>query len=295
MSTSNSNLSGIGLMIAATFAFTLNDTLLKLATEGLPPYETLFLRGVAASLWSIPLIAFTGNASRLGEMFNRRVLLRNSFELVAVLFFILALANLPIADITALIQVAPMLMLAGIALIFRERIRPIQWLLIVIGFAGALLVAQPGGAGFSVYTLLGLGCAAMTAGRDIVGRRVPKEIPGPVVAVCTILLVTLGAGIAHAVLESWTVPDPRHLLLLAGSGLFLMFGHLFVFLAYRTGDVGATAPFFYMFTLWSLASGIIVFGTLPNPLALAGMLLILVSGVTIVTIDGRRRRLSPVA
>ena len=289
MSSPNHNLRGIGLMIAATFVFTTNDTFLKLATEGMPPFQALFLRGVFASLWGIPLVLVTGNAGRLSGMFNPRVLARNAFELGAVLCFILALANLPIADITALVQVAPMLMLVGVAFIYREKVRPIQWLLIIVGFAGALLVAQPGSTGFSVFTLLGLGCAVLTAGRDIVGRRVSKDIPGPVVAFCTLLLVMVGAGIAHVSLETWTQPALQHWFYLAGSGLFLMFGHLFVFLAYRTGDVGATAPFFYTFTLWSLASGIIVFGTWPNPLALTGMLLILCAGVAIVTIDTRRR------
>jgi drug/metabolite transporter (DMT)-like permease len=289
MSSPNQNLRGIALMAAATCVFTINDTFLKLATEGMAPFQALFLRGIFASLWGIPLVVFTGNAGRLAAMFKPRVLARNSFELAAVLFFIVALANLPIADITALVQVAPMLMLVGVAFIYREAVRPIQWLLIIVGFAGALLVAQPGGAGFSVFTLLGLGCAVMTAGRDIVGRRVPKDIPGPVVAFGTLSLVMVGAGIAHGIFETWTAPAPMHWLYLAGSGLFLMFGHLFVFLAYRTGDVGAVAPFFYTFTLWSLVSGVLVFGTWPNPLALTGMLLILVSGVTIVTLDSRRR------
>lgn len=292
---SGSSLRGIGLMVAATLVFTINDTFLKLATEGLPPFESLFLRGVAASIWSVPLIALTGNGRRIGAIFHRRVLVRNGFELVAVLCFIAALANMPIADITALIQFAPMLLLLGVAIFYREKIGRLRWVLIGIGFAGALMVAQPGGGSFTVYSLLGLGTAVMTAGRDIVGRRVPIDIPGPVVAVGTILLVTLGGLIAHLLLETWVAPNMSHILLLMGSGLFLMFGHLFVFLAYRSGDIGATAPFFYTFTIWALLSGWLVFGTIPNTLALAGMALILVSGVAVALASERQRKLRVIA
>lgn len=282
-------------MVAATLVFTLNDTLLKLATEGLPPFQTLFLRGVAASFWSVPLIAFTRTGRRLSGMFHPKVLLRNGFELIAVLFFIVALAELPIADITALVQVAPMLLIAGVAAFYRERVGRLQWVLIFVGFGGALMVAQPGGAAFSIFSVFGLLTAVATAGRDIVGRRVPADIPGPVVAVCTILVVTLGAGIAHFSLENWAPVDMRHVVLLTGSGLFLMFGHLFVFLAYRSGDVGATAPFFYMFTVWALVSGMAVFGTFPNALALVGMVLIVTSGVVVVLAGERQRRLRVLA
>jgi drug/metabolite transporter (DMT)-like permease len=289
------NLRGILLMIVATLVFNINDAMLKLATEGVPPFEALLLRGIAASIWSVPLIVFTGTAGKLGGLFHPRVVARNLFELIAVLFFIVALTYLPIADITALVQVAPMLLLVGVAVFYREKVRPLQWVLIVAGFAGALLVAQPGGADFSMFSVFGLLCAVATAGRDIIGRRVPTTIPGPVVAVCAILLVTLGAGVVHFAFESWAVVDLRHVLLLAGSGLFLMFGHLFIFLAYRTGEVGATAPFFYMFTLWSLISGALVFHTLPNALGLAGMGLILASGVAVVLISERARRLRVLA
>jgi len=290
-----STLRGIGLMTIATLVFVINDTMMKVVTEGLPPFETLFLRGVAASIWSIPLILLTGNRRKVGAIVHPRVLIRNSFELVAVLFFVAALAKMPIADITAIIQFAPMLLLLGVAVFYREKIGRLRWVLIGIGFGGALMVAQPGGSSFTVYSLLGLGTAVMTAGRDIVGRRVPAEISGPVVAVGTILLVTFGAATAHLLLESWVVPSMRHLLLLGGSGLFLMFGHLFVFLAYRSGDIGATAPFFYTFTIWALLSGLIVFGTVPNTLALAGMALIIASGVAVALVSERRRKLRVIA
>ena len=287
-----SNLRGIALMIAATAVFVINDTFLKLATEGLPPFEVLFLRGVAASLWAVPLVLLTGNGKAIAQVADKWVVLRNSMELLAVLCFIVALKNMPIADITALGQIAPMLLLLGVGLIYGERIGAPRMALIALGFLGAVMVAQPSGAGVSPYAILGFGTAAGTALRDIVGRKVAAHIPGPVVALSAILVVGLGALACHLLFEQWVVPETRHLLYLLGSGFFLTIGHLCIFLAYRQGATGAVAPFYYMFTIWAVISGLVVFGTFPNGLAVAGMVLILLSGVAIVLLDERRRRLT---
>jgi drug/metabolite transporter (DMT)-like permease len=278
-------------MAIATGTFSVNDVLMKLATEGLPPYQVLFLRGVMAALLMLPLVLLTGNGPQLRHVADRWVLLRNFCELVGVLCFIVALANMPIADLSALGQMAPMLLLIGVAVIYRERIGRDRMVLISFGFAGALLVAQPGLEGISPYMVLGLGTAVATAARDIVGRKVATGIPAPVVAYGALLVVMAGAGIATFVFEGWVMPSAQHLLLLAGAGLFLSLGQLFIFLAYRHGATGAVAPFYYLFSVWAMLSGLLVFGTFPNTLALFGIGLIVLSGVAVVLLDERRRRL----
>ena len=55
------------------------------------------------------------------------------------------------------------------------------------------------------------------------------------------------------------------------------------------------APFYYSFTLWAVISGLVVFGHLPNALALAGILLVVASGLAVVLFDDRRRRPAPAA
>jgi S-adenosylmethionine uptake transporter len=289
------NLRGILFMVLATGTFVANDTLLKLATAGLPPFEIIFLRGLAASLWCLPLVIATGNLRRLPEGANGWVLLRNLGELGAVLCWIVALARLPLADITAINQTAPMLLLIGVALLFGERIGALRMVLIAVGFLGALLVAQPSGQGFSPYMLLGFGCAVGSAFRDIAGRKVPAGIPVMVVAYSTLVVVMLGAGLAHLLFEHWQTPEPRHWLLIAGSGLFLVGGQFFLFLSYRTGATGVVAPFLYMFAVWAVISGVVVFNTVPNALAVAGIVLIVGSGAAIALLDERRRRLGVVA
>ena len=112
-------------------------------------------------------------------------------------------------------------------------------------------------------------------------------MPGLIVALSAVLVVLAGAGTWHLLFETWVTPGPRPLRLLAGSGLFLMSGHFFIFMAYRVGTARGTAPFYYSFTMWAMLSGLIVFGDVPNWLSLLGMLLILTSGLASVAMYQR--------
>jgi drug/metabolite transporter (DMT)-like permease len=282
-------------MVVATGSYLINDTLMKLATEGLPPYQVLFLRGVAATTWGVPLLFALGYGKQAHLVASPRVLVRNTFELAAILVYMLALTNMPIADATALGQITPLIMIIGASILFREKVGGVRMALIGVGFIGALMVAQPTMQGVSVYALLALGNAVFCAARDIAGRRVPAEVPGLVVAISAVLIVLVGAGVVHFATESWVMPQLHHLLLIGGAGLFLVFGHFFIFMSYRVGETAMVAPFYYFFTFWAVISGLVVFGQFPNALAIAGIVLVVVSGVAVVLLGERQRRMVPVA
>ncbi|MER8381790.1 DMT family transporter [Mesorhizobium sp. M1399] len=282
-------------MVVSTGSYIVNDTMMKLATAGLPPYEVLFLRGAAATLWGIPLLFMLGHGKQIPLILDAKVLRRNLLELGAILCYVVALANMQIADSTALGQITPLLMLVGSSILFGERIGGVRLALIGLGFIGAVMVAQPTMQGISVYALLALGNAALSAARDLAGRKVAAEVPGMVVAISAVVVVLAGAGVAHLLSEQWVVPETHHLLLMAGAGLFLIFGHFFIFMAYRVGPTSVVAPFYYCFTVWAVISGLVVFRQLPNALAICGILLVVASGLTIVSLDERKRRLTVVA
>ena len=161
-------------------------------------------------------------------------------------------------------------------------------LLALVGFAGAFLVAQPGAAGISSAALLAFASALLIAARDLIGRDVPARIPVMVVTFATNVMVMVASAAMSLGFESWRAPTDWHLAFLGFAGLFVTFGHVGLLLAYRLGRTAAVAPFFYSFALWAVMSGVVVFGALPNALALAGIALIAGSGVAIVLLDQRR-------
>jgi drug/metabolite transporter (DMT)-like permease len=276
-------------MVVATGSYLINDSFLKLATVGLPPYEALFLRGVAAAILGLPLLYLLGHGKKAHWMFEPRVLLRNLMETGGILSYVIALAHMPIADVVALGQITPLLVILGSSILFREKIGGLRMALIGLGFIGALMVAQPGLTGISTYALLAMANAVFCAARDLTGRRVGSEVPGMIVAISAVLVVMIAAGIAHVLTEEWVAPSSSHLPLLAGAGFFLIFGHFFIFIAYRIGPAAVVAPFYYTFSVWAVISGLVVFGEFPNTLALLGILLIVGSGLVIVMLDRRRK------
>ncbi|QQR34559.1 DMT family transporter [Devosia oryziradicis] len=279
------NTVGIVMMTISTACFAINDALLKLAMAEIPSFEALLIRAVAVVLLGVPLLGIMGQLRFLPRAFEWRVQLRNLFEVIAALGFVIGLAQAPIADLTALGQTSPLLLLAGATLFLGERLTRLQIGLVLLAFVGALLVAQPGGGGFSPFTLFGLWSAGAVAIRDLIGRRINAEIPGIVIVVGVGIVGVVGAGIATLLFETWVWPGVVTLLFVTGSSALLLVGQWLLLHAYRVASVGSVAPFLYMSTIWALVTGLLIFGTAPNPLALGGIALIVVSGVAVVALE----------
>lgn len=293
--TPHSNLRGIACVVVATGAFVANDSCMKLVMADAPPLQVLFMRGIAAVLWCFPLLLILGHRAEVLHIFNRWVALRAACEVFAVVSFVLALVHMPIADITAIFQLSPLLLVAATALIWGERIGPLRIGLIGIGIAGALLIAQPGGTAASPYAIFGFATAIGAAARDVVTRKVPRHIPALVVTFAMLVIVMTAAGLATALFEIWIAPQPRHLALMATAGVFLIGAHFFIYLAFRYAKAATLAPFYYSFIIWALLAGFVIFGNVPNSLAVAGIVLILAAGLAVTLLDGRSRQVAAAA
>jgi drug/metabolite transporter (DMT)-like permease len=288
--TQTSNLGGIAAMLAATATYVIGDSMMKLAAEDLPPFEVLFLRSVAASLACLVLIAARGEISAVPRVLDATTFLRAIAETLCTVFYVLALAHLPIADVVAMTQTAPLLVILGAAVFLRERMRPVRWVFVIAGFVGALLVAQPQAGGISIAAIYAFACAAGIAARDLLSRRVSTRIPVSAITLVTALMVLASSGLMSVAVEDWAPPTSRHLVYLGAAGALVTLGNAAIMLAYRIGQAPAVAPFFYSFAVWGVLSGVIVWGAWPNPLALAGIALIVGGGVALVLTDRARRR-----
>ncbi|WP_421693764.1 DMT family transporter [Aestuariivirga sp.] len=284
------NFRGIAAILVATGSFVANDTCMKLALEDAPPFQVLLMRGIAAILWCLPVIYGLGLIRELPKAFNPWVLLRSLSELVAILCFITALARMPIADVTALGQISPFVVLLGMWLFFGEKVGGLRLALVGVGITGALMVAQPGGVASSPFAIFGFLTAVGAAFRDILSRKVPARTPALAVTFSTLLIVMLGALAMSLLFEAQVEPTWRHAGLMFIAGFFLMCGHSFVFMAYRMSPARVVAPFNYAFMIWAVLSGLIVFNQVPNGLAIAGMALIMAAGLAVVILEGRTRQ-----
>src|SRR4029077_1660747 len=94
-----SDLGGIIPMLAATAAFVVGDSFMKIVIEDLPPFEVLFLRGLVARVGCAVLVSLRAEWRGISGLLNLRALLRAAGETLTTLCYVVALARMPIADV----------------------------------------------------------------------------------------------------------------------------------------------------------------------------------------------------
>ena len=132
--------------------------------------------------------------------------------------------------------------------------------------------------------------ALAAASRDLITRKVPADIPAPIVAFTVIAILMIAGGVGMLALETPVVPGVQHLLLMLFAAALMVGGHICIFVAYKIGPARSVAPFMYTLTLWAVLAGVILFNDVPNGLAIAGMALIVLAGLLVLYLDGRQRQ-----
>ncbi len=273
------NLAGALLMMASMASFTLNDTLIKMTGGTLPLGQLLLVRGVFSTALIFVLARWLGSMHwNIGRRDWGLIALRSAAEISAAYFFITALLNMPLANVTAILQVLPLTVTLGSALIFREAVGWRRALAIGIGFIGMLLIVRPGPEGFSLWSLYGLMAVLSVTVRDLATRRLSPEVPGMTVTLCASLAVLVFFGLS-SVGTDWQPITPRLWVLIAGASVFIFGGYYFSVQVMRTGEISFIAPFRYTGLIWALVLGWLVFGDWPTRLTLLGAGIVVATGV----------------
>jgi drug/metabolite transporter (DMT)-like permease len=274
-------------MMCASASFGANDISTKVAVKYLPTPEIMAIRGAFAAAFALALAIAVHGAASLRKIGNRQVLKRSLFEALIGPMLITSYAFLPIATVTAVMQVGPFFgMVAGIYL-FRESVGWRRWAAALVAFFGVMLIIKPGGAEFEPIALIILLVAVMAVMRDIQSRKIGNTAPPFVVSLATSI-----TGIALALILTpimlpfgvrawgeWVWPDAFSLAVVIAASVFLVTAHTFAFLAFRSGDMSVVAPFRYFYLLVAVVGGIVVFSEYPDWISLIGMALVVGGGL----------------
>jgi drug/metabolite transporter (DMT)-like permease len=276
----------IRLMVMAMAAFTLNDTLVKLASETMPTGQLIFLRGVLATAVVLAALRLSGTTLQPRRLVTGWVAVRAVTDAFATVVFLVSLFHLPLATATSINMVTPLVIAAMAAFWLGERVSAWRWTIIGAGFGGVLLIIQPGMEGFNAWAWLCLAGTLLTATRDIITRRIPPEVPSIVITLATSVAVTLLAG-AMLLLEGWKPMTLKEWALLAGAAAFLAAGYQLIIRATRSGDISAVAPFRYVCLLIAITLGWVIWGHVPNAMGWAGIALVIGAGLVLLRHGGR--------
>ena len=282
---------GILLILASSVSFALMNAVVKLVSGHLGPVEIGFFRQVFSLIPVVSMVMHQGGPSILrtdrpfGHLF--RGLIGNS----AMIIFFLSVARLPLADANALSFASPLFVTALSLPLLGEAVGKHRWSAVIVGFAGVMVMTNPGGNWFSGGLGIGAGmgvlAAFMSALMTITIRQLNKTEP-PVRIVfyfATIGTVFFGG----LVIFFWVTPT---LLELAGLFLVGMIGGLSQLLmtyAYRHAPASTLAPFGYVSILWSTALGFLIWSELPGPRMLIGSAIVIASGLYIIYRETRVR------
>ncbi len=278
MASVQSNRRGVIAMIAAMATFVVNDAFVKLATAAYPTGQVLAIRGLFATAAALVLVSSFGRLADLKALSNPLVVARGALEGLIAICFITALAHLQLANITAILQAASLIVVAMAAILGIEKVGWRRWAAIATGFAGVVIIVRPAAEGFNVYSLVALASAVLVGFRDLLTRRISAHVPSSVITFTTTAVVC-AMGWILGLWEVWRPLQLRETAYLVAAALFVALGNYGIIVAYRDADVSLVSGFRYTVLVFAIALGALIWGDWPDGASLAGATLIVGSGL----------------
>lgn len=276
------NQRGALYMIASMAGFAVEDVFVKAAARSLPLGQVLLTIGLAG------MLAFASMAARQGEpllppaFLSRAMLVRSGFEITGRLFYGLAITLTALSTTSAILQATPLVVVAGAALVFGERVTPQRWLAVALGFIGVLVILRPG-SDFSALSLLAVVGLLGFAGRDLATRAAPKGLSNRQLGALGFAMLAAAGAVLLVVTGGARLPTGPGLLYLAGGTVFGVAGYHALTFAMRTGEVSAVTPFRYTRLIFAMVLAMALFGERPDLATWIGAALVVGSGIFALT------------
>ncbi|WP_417776447.1 DMT family transporter [Stutzerimonas xanthomarina] len=287
MNNSHRPLLGVSLILASCLTLASHDGLSKYLTQLYPVFLVIWARYMAQTALMFAL--FTPSMGRrVFRTLRPKLQICRGLSLVSVsMLFISGLSYIPLAEATAVIFLTPLLVTIASALL-GEQVSRAQWLAVGCGLIGVMIIVRPGGALFAPAILLPLGAALSFTVYQLITRRLSATDHPVTSNFITSLVGSLVMSVL--VVFNWQTPTLHDALMMAGLGAMAMSGHLLLTHAFRFASAAALAPFTYSQIIFAGVVGLLVFGHTPDLGAIVGMVIIIVSGLVMAYVQGRRPR-----
>jgi len=267
------------LMAASMAGFTINDIIIKGVSDRLGTGEIMAIRGLILFTLLSAFMRWRAIAFPVALLRNRMVWLRTAGEVVATMTFLYALARVPIASVSAVLQTLPLVVTLGAAVFFGEHIGWRRLSAIAIGLFGVLLILKPGMGLTDPVLFLVVGTVIAAAMRDLATRALPDDIPSLGVSHITAGAVAAFGALSAPFTGGWTTPTATELATLGLASLFLFIGYQGIVMAMRLGETAVVAPFRYTSLVWSILLGYLIYSETPDMLSMVGAVLIVAAGI----------------
>jgi drug/metabolite transporter (DMT)-like permease len=283
------------LMLCATFLIALQEALIKYSAADLTIWQIFTLRGVL----TVPLFLLMAWPARQvfatwRGSFQKWPMIRAGCMTIMLISMYVGIPFTPLATIAAGVYTAPIFVALISAYFLDEPVGWRGWIGVVLGFAGVLLIVQPNGDSFSIFTIFPVIGGLFYGLQAIITRKKCRHY-SPLTLSLSLTNFTMALGVIgtiailianpiseHGFLADQWLPMTPHMwgIITIMAGLMALIG-IVMPMAYQNGPPTIIATFDYCFLIWAVILGIIMFGDYPNPPTIMGMALIVAAGLLI--------------
>jgi drug/metabolite transporter (DMT)-like permease len=274
-------LQAIATMIAAVAVFSFMDGVLKFFAMRYPPMEVAALRGATSLPFTLAPVLIAG---RFRDLVPRRWpmhLLRGALSVVVIGGFIYAVRSLSLANAYSVFLSAPLLVAALSVPLLRERLDWRNWLAILVGLAGVLVMLRPTASGLAslgaVAALIGASAYALSG---IAVRVLTRTDTTVSVVFWTISLMTVFTTAIAA--PGWVAIEHTHWKWLLALGVLAAIGQYLLTEAFRSAPPSVVSPFEYTALLWGVGIDRVVWQVLPSARVCLGGGIVIASGLYLI-------------
>ena len=273
--------------LAHTLTMSVAKTLDPALKSGLGVVMLVFVRVLAGNIVFAPFVMKNGLSSFKTKRFPLH-LIRILLSCLAMGCTYYAYCNLDLAFMTAIGFSAPLITTMLSVFFFKDRVTPAQWMIVIIGYLGVLMVVQPFEQQLEPAVIVAI-LANVFASMTIATMKKLTETES---SVTMLLYSNLGLLVVSGILASifWQTPSDSDLQLLAMMGVTATFSQYCYITAIRHGRLSFVAPFEYTRLVYAVPIGFYFFDEIPTVWTLAGGLVIIMCNYLITHIERQREQ-----
>jgi drug/metabolite transporter (DMT)-like permease len=264
-------------MVASGAVFNCSNAASKWLIATYPIGEVLFARSLVAlftlGAFILPSVGFAVYRT----MKLRAHAMRACSQVGSQTMLLIAFSMMPLAGATAIMFSSPIFSTLASSYFLKERVGAVRWVVLLIGFFGVLVIANPGADTFQVGALFALGNAVLF-GTVVAGVRGMSTTESAETLIMY-QLSFLTCAYALSLPFGFVAPDAFGVLVMIGSGIGNGGAQYLWTRAIHLAPTSAVVPFQYIQLVWAMLLGFAIWGDLPTTALLAGSAIVIASGM----------------
>jgi drug/metabolite transporter (DMT)-like permease len=279
---------GIVCMVIATILFSGASAASKWLVGVYPVGEVLCLRSFASLIAGAAMILPVSGLTAFVTHRPRDHLARGLSQSISQLCLLLAFSLMPLAGAVAINFSAPLFAALVSIVWLKESAGFARGAALAIGFAGVLIVTNPGSNSLTLGALFALTNAVMYGTVTVAVRGMTRTESANTLVIWQ--LAVLAFFHSFLLLFGWRSPNAVDAAMLLGTGFTNAIGQWFWTKALQLAPAPAVTPFYYLMLVWALMFGFFIWGDVPSASLLVGSAIVVTTGLFLFLREARLQR-----